>query len=72
MQVKAEGLVPVGWHIPEQVQQHAHIGSGGELLIEGVAAVCELDVHIQLHQAAHLQTQKTDVTASLVGQHCTV
>ena len=42
------------WHAPQVFQDLPYAGSGGELLIEGVAAVCELDVHIQLHQTANL------------------
>jgi len=33
-------------HAPQVFQDLTYSGSGGELLIEGVAAVCELDVHI--------------------------
>ena len=44
----------MGRHVPQHFQQDAHIGSGGELLIELIAAVCELDVYVQLHQASHL------------------
>lgn len=51
---KAE-QAPVGRHVPNHLQQQPHIGSRGELLIELVAAVCELDVYIKLHQTAHLQ-----------------
>ena len=47
--------IPVGWQVPEGFQYEAHMHPCRELLIKGVAAVCELDVHIQLHEAAHLQ-----------------
>ena len=46
--------VPVSGHIPKHLQQQSDIGSSGELLIELVAAVCELNVDIKLHQTAHL------------------
>lgn len=56
MCTKAE-QIPVGRHVPQHFQQDAHIGSSGELFVELVAAVCELDVYVQLHQASHLHTQ---------------
>ena len=39
-------MVPVCWHAPQVFQDLPYAGSGGKLLIKGVAAVCELDVHI--------------------------
>lgn len=39
--------------------------TGAELLVEGVAAVCEFNVHIELHEAAHLRQASISVIAKL-------
>lgn len=64
---QAHTVSPVGLYTPEGLQDHAHMRSGAELLIEGVTAVCVLNVHIQLHQAAHLQlcTSRSEATSCM-------
>ena len=64
---KAE-QAPVGGHVPNHLQQEPHIGSSGEFLIELVAAVCELNVHIQLHQTAHLQYMNSMAHINMKGR----
>lgn len=59
---KLYSIVPVCWHVPQIFQNLTYAGSGGKLLIEGVAAVCELDVHIQLHQTANLHSHDLKTT----------
>lgn len=39
--------------------------TGAELLVEGVAAVCELNVYIQLHETADLHQTPISVIAQL-------
>ena len=53
-------LSPMGGDPPERLQNHAHMRSGAEFLIKGVAAVCVLNVHVQLHQTAHLQMSTSE------------